>query len=164
MNSAQPVIDFFKLLPKWLTVFTVLFVLVYFSALTIIAVSTERDVTLIPPKLGPGPKHQLAREIQELRNTIKEMSDAHFKQVSFLREHLATTREKSASSAAGIYSDLSRGGYEYRENAYKYETEIKELDTKFSDRITDLQKKLMELQQRLEGAGVINPNPQSSPR
>jgi hypothetical protein len=143
-HSNHYIIDFFKLLPQWLTVSVVVFVLAYVVALTLVAVITGRDVAFIPPKIGPSHRFQLITEVQELRKSIDEMSTKHYQQVQFLRTQLAINREKAAATA-----DNFNENWEYKVNIGRYEREIEKLDTEFGEKLANLQKEMAKLEQRL---------------
>jgi hypothetical protein len=125
------VVEFFKLLPRTVTVIVVVFVLVYVSVLTSVAIVTERSVEFLPPRIGEGPKSRIVSQLGDLRSDLRQVSELHSKQITFLREKLAEARNRSA--------ELDFGSSTQSMNAIRYQSEINELDNQFLKRLTEFQ-------------------------
>ena len=138
-----------KTLPKW-TLVAITFILVsYACVLGYVAISTERDVQIWPPRIGDVPKSNPLVNIDELRADLKEIG-------TIIGNELTSKNAKVAEARTNMAAGGSVGGkssYEWRQNIRDYEKDIYRIEDNVISRMRALEKELESLKK-----SCVDPN------
>ena len=85
-----------KRLPTWVLTLLSISIISYVFAMSAVAIMTERDVSFLPPKIGPGPKQAIVEELGSIRNEIKLLNSEFKLQIETVNVNLAEARKQSA--------------------------------------------------------------------
>ena len=123
-------------LPVRSILYIIAFVLTWIAGLTIAGVITHRSVEFFPPKIGSDPV--LQREISELTNEVKRLTDYHLA----YRGNIFAAQQKAMDDLISIRRSISYGEHEAKSNIEKYSELLRNEDSKMLKAIEDLNSKV----------------------